>query len=123
MASDHIESRAEEEAMSREKQGRRKSEHERSIAWAERSGSYAFRMIDQSERIMHTRKTETDRMKAQEERILRQQRQEYERAYGARDRGETVTGVDTLERLKRYRNGKWARRWALRKAKWDHHRY
>lgn len=123
MASDHVESRAEEEVMSREKQGRRKSEHERSIAWAERTGGYAFRVLDQSERIMRTRKTELDRMKAQEERILRQRRGEYDRAYGAGARGEAVTGVDVMERKKRYRDGKWGRKWELRKAKWDHRRY
>ena len=65
------------------------------------------------------RETENARIAAQTDRILSQRKKEQERAVAARMRGETVTGIDELEREKLSKQSNWNKKWDRRRNKWD----
>jgi len=59
------------------------------------------------------------RLEAQKERILKQIEIEKKRALGAQRRGEAITGIDELERVKLSKQDEWRAKWNKRRAKWD----
>jgi len=65
------------------------------------------------------RREEEKRTKAQKKRALEQQEKASERVHEARERGETVTGVDTLERKKIAKELTWKGKWDTRRAKFN----
>lgn len=67
---------------------------------------------------MHLRSLER-RIERLKERTLKYQGEAIERVSGARRRGETVTGVDTLEGKKVAHELRWEEKWNRRRAKWD----
>ena len=60
-----------------------------------------------------------ERLKSQAERIRNQNKMEKERAFGAKKRGESITGMDELEREKISRQLRWSGKWDWREARWN----
>lgn len=102
-----------------------------SLKYADRLFKQKERLKKQTERIRaqtrcrsgvgvgQRRRIEEKRAKIQNKRILEQREKALKRVEGARKRGETVTGVDALERKKIGRELRWRGKWDRRKAKFD----
>jgi uncharacterized sporulation protein YeaH/YhbH (DUF444 family) len=59
------------------------------------------------------------RAEEQRKRIERQREEELKRSLAARARGEAITGIDRLEKVKIARQDMWRRKWIGRMEKWD----
>jgi len=82
-------------------------------SWWQRSLNRQFRLLEQRRRI------EEKRIKAQKKRTLEQQGKAFERVRESRKRGETITGMDTLERKKIAKELTWRGKWGTRTAKFN----
>jgi len=90
-------------------------------SWWQRSLNRHFRLLEAktARAVEQRRRIEEGRTKAQEKRTLGQQEKAFERVREARKRGETITGMDTLERKKITKELTWRAKWNTRKAKFD----
>jgi len=90
-------------------------------SWWQRSLNTHFRLLEakSTRAVEQRRRIEEKRIKAQKKRTLEQQEKAFERVHEARERGEAVTGMDTLERKKIAKELTWKGKWDTRRAKFN----
>jgi len=89
--------------------------------WWRRSLNRHFRLLEarSARAVDQRRRIEEQRTKAQKKRTLEQQEKAFERVGEARERGEAITGMDTLEKKKIAKERTWRAKWDTRRAKFD----